>query len=81
MQQQNQKSKSKKKNNLGWILPSFFSGFVIVGGFFAWLAYAEDSDIHQQSYAQERITADVLRLLDLSYPARASATAATAGIK
>jgi len=65
-----------------WVYISFLIGFVLIGGAFAWLAFAEDTDIHQQSYAPERVSSDVLFMLSaFGLPAGVLSVALTAGVR
>lgn len=65
-----------------WAILAFVSGFVIAGGTAAWIAYAEDTDIHQQSYAPERVSSDVLFMLAaFGLPVGALSVALTAGVR
>ncbi|HIA53722.1 MAG TPA: hypothetical protein EYN91_16790 [Candidatus Melainabacteria bacterium] len=65
-----------------WIVTSFLVGFVLVGGALAWLAYAEDTDIHQQSYAPDRVSSDVLKMLAMfGLPSGLLSIAITAGVR
>ena len=44
-----------------WIFISFLVGFALVGGIWAWIVYADETDIHQQSYRPEKAATDALK--------------------
>lgn len=65
-----------------WILFSFLVGFALVGGVWAWIVYADETDIHQQSYRPEKAPTDALIvLLEFGVPSGLLTLAIGAGVR
>ncbi|HEY9733940.1 MAG TPA: hypothetical protein V6C89_18675 [Drouetiella sp.] len=60
---------------------AFIVGFTLVGGAWAWIVYADQTDIHQQSYHPDQAPGNALiSLFELGIPAGLLAAGVTAGV-